>query len=379
MTEMAHSVQDKSEAFLPRFLLQSVLDCLQQQGYECHGPVVEHHAIKYQKVTHVKQFPDGVLLKQEPGKYRLNASQSGLKFSWSNGAQGIKPFVFKPRQAIWSAQKKQGELMHFSAPQEEKALIAVLGMRACDLAALDLLDRHFLQGEFTDPLYARYREQLFIVAANCTHPADTCFCASTGDGPAVGSGYDLLLTEISDGYILQPGSTKGEAVYRQLPLITASKRQLRETTLLMQETGNKQTHHVPPKNMQKILENSRQSEHWQEIAARCLSCGNCTMVCPTCFCHCHEQESSLDGGVAVQYRSWDSCFSNDHSYIHGTVIREQTAHRYRQWLSHKFGTWHEQYGRSGCVGCGRCITWCPVGIDVTQELNWFQQETNNKS
>jgi len=110
------------------------------------------------------------------------------------------------------------------------------------------------------------------------------------------------------------------------------------------------------------------NDAWHDIAARCLSCGNCTLVCPTCFCHSENDVAELDGKTSSHYRDWDSCFSQGHSYIHGITIRSETSQRYRQWLTHKFASWHDQYGRSGCVGCGRCITWCPVGIDVTESI-----------
>ncbi len=107
---------------------------------------------------------------------------------------------------------------------------------------------------------------------------------------------------------------------------------------------------------------------WDDVAARCLSCANCTMVCPTCFCTSVEDSSDLTGTETSRSRRWDSCFTMDFSYIHGGSVRSSTKSRYRQWMTHKLATWVDQFGSSGCVGCGRCITWCPVGIDITEEV-----------
>ena len=143
-----------------------------------------------------------------------------------------------------------------------------------------------------------------------------------------------------------------------------------------------QTKRMPKNNareLKDILMNNLKHPRWDEVADRCLSCGNCTMVCPTCFCH-HEKETiALDTSSSEHTREWDSCFSSGHSYIHGKVVRDETKYRYRQWLTHKVATWWEQFDTSGCVGCGRCISWCPVGIDITEEVAAIcEAEDNSK-
>jgi len=116
-----------------------------------------------------------------------------------------------------------------------------------------------------------------------------------------------------------------------------------------------------------LLYANADNPQWDDVASRCLSCTNCTMVCPTCFCTNVEDVADLTGNEAERHRVWDSCFNADFSYIHGGTVRTSGRSRYRQWMTHKLAAWHDQFGSSGCVGCGRCVTWCPAAIDITAE------------
>ncbi|HHJ80791.1 MAG TPA: sulfite reductase subunit A, partial [Candidatus Tenderia electrophaga] len=243
------------------------------------------------------------------------------------------------------------------------------GVRSCDLAAMRIQDQVFLEQQYQDENYQARRDALFTVVVNCSHPAATCFCASTGDGPTASSGYDLLLTELDDGFLLTAGSAAGERVFARLPLEQVSDQQHFMAGEQALQAAQVQTRKLPQTGLAEKLLANLDHPRWQAVAERCLSCGNCTMVCPTCFCHKETEQPQLDGQSSEHLREWDSCFTRGHSYIHGTVIRDDTEKRYRQWLSHKLATWLQQFGNSGCVGCGRCISWCPAGIDLTEEAN----------
>ena len=354
--------------FLPRQALQSLLDALIGQGFRTIGPVIQDGAVQYREMSDVEQLPHGLTDQQAPGHYRLSAGESARCFAWADGPQGLKPHLFAAREVLWQAERNADDGLEFAAPQLEPAPLAVIGARACDLAALELQDRHFIDA-IVDPYYAARRRDLFIVAVHCTHPAATCFCASTGDGPRAAAGFDLALSELDEGYLVDAGSERGRALMLKLPLQPAADTQLQRAQQEIADAARRQTRQLPSTNLRDSLFGRLEHPRWDEVAARCLSCGNCTSVCPTCFCHAEHDVPELGGARSAHVREWDSCFSEGHSYLHGFIVRPQTRHRFRQWLTHKLGSWHQQYGRSGCVGCGRCITWCPVGIDITEEAN----------
>lgn len=366
---MTHSKQ-KAE-FLPHSRFQELIDCLQEDGYTCIAPQVHEQTIHYAELVDVDYLPKGMSEEQSAGRYRLHRAQHDRYFAWANGPQALKPLLFSPREPLWqSTIKNEGKAsLGFKEMLPEQRSLAVIGVRACDIAALYIHDKHFLQHGYRDPYYLARRKNMLLIAVNCTHPAETCFCASTGDGPQASYGYDMVLTELDDGFVVEPHTDKGIAIQSALKLQAVETNQLARAEEAIEWAASQQTRALPARDLSQALFDNLQHPHWQEVAARCLSCGNCTAVCPTCFCHSEVDEPSLDGSHSVHYRQWDSCFSQKHSYIHGMTIRDDTSLRYRQWMTHKLGSWHQQFGRSGCVGCGRCISWCPVGIDITEEAN----------
>jgi len=181
------------------------------------------------------------------------------------------------------------------------------------------------------------------------------------------SGFDIALTELDDGFLIRTKSLQGKQLVEQLPTTEATTFQLSQANKQHEQAVAAQTRSLPSHYLKDSLFANLEHPRWKEVGARCLSCGNCTSVCPTCFCHTETEVAELDGKSSAHYRQWDSCFTLGHSYMHSDILRKETHLRYRQWLTHKLGSWHDQYQRSGCVGCGRCITWCPVGIDMTEE------------
>ena len=362
--------------------LQHFLNTLSSKGFNCVGPQIRDGAIVYDEIKSVDQLPRGYSDNQAPGSYSLTNNSSSKYFDWANGPQAIKPFLFTPREKLWQCKSSDDGKLTFETPDLKTQPIAFFGVRACDVAALKIHDQHFLQQKFVDPYYQARRDNSLVIAVNCSSPADTCFCHSTGDGPFVDDGADIVLTELEPGFLIDAQTSKGESLLEDLSLQETTDDHLKESESIKLK-ASKQKKQLPEIDIKSELLNNlnpgsdirsklfseSNKDAWNDIAKKCLSCGNCTSVCPTCFCHSEIDEPELDGKSSAHYREWDSCFTQGHSYIHGITIRAETSQRYRQWLTHKFSTWFDQYGRSGCVGCGRCISWCPVGIDVIESIN----------
>ena len=365
--------QPDRTGFLPLAQLSVLVGRLMALGYQCLGPTVENGAIVMRELSSPDGLPRGLQAEQAAGHYRLTQDPHHRYFAWANGPQAIKPLTFAPQESLWEVRRNAAGTLQFEAVLSDAPALAIIGVRACDLAALALQDAHFLREGRRDAQYARRREQLFLVAVQCAEPAATCFCASTGDGPTPTAGYDLALSELADGFVAAAGSDKGRAVLAALNLAPATSQQIEAARQQGVAAAAAQTRRLPGRlspsgdNLRDALMSRLEHPRWDAVAARCLACGNCTAVCPTCFCHAEADAPALDGQSSRHERMWDSCFGEAHGHLHGFNVRPDIRSRYRQWLTHKLAGWHDQFGRSGCVGCGRCIAWCPVGIDLTEE------------
>jgi ferredoxin len=347
--------------------LQGILDTLKALGYTLVGPTLGDGAIIYDEIEGIDDLPRGWTDRQEPASYRLERREDDAYFGFVVGPHSWKKYLYPSRESLMKVTRQNGS---FQIVDEEEPAprYAFIGVRGCELQAIHIQDRVFLGGPYEDPLYKARRQQSFVLAVNCTEPGGTCFCASMGTGPRVGSGFDLALTELDAIFIVEVGSELGAMIMREAAWRPTGAFELQQARDALAAAEKSMGRELETSDLPNLLYQNLEHDRWDEVAKRCLSCANCTMVCPTCFCSDVLEISDLSGTHVERVRVWDSCFSIDYSHVHGGNIRPHTRARYRQWLTHKFASWIDQFGVIGCVGCGRCITWCPAGIDVTEEI-----------
>ncbi len=364
----AEGSRDSEATVFDAAALNRLVEVLIDRGYHVIGPTLRDNAIVLAELESAADLPRGWGVDVGPGHHRVRARGDDAAFGHSAGPQSWKQFLHPPRQRMWAGTRDEAG----DAPDEPAPRYAFLGVRGCDLAAIATLDRVLGRSEYPDAAFVGRRRGIFVVAVNCTEPGGLCFCASMGTGPAAGPGYDLALTERPGGqeYIVDVGSPAGADVLAAVPHRPARSDEIDCARADVDAAAHHMGRQMPETDLRELLVASRESPQWEEVASRCLTCGNCTMVCPTCFCTSTEDVSDLTGEHAERWRHWASCFEFDFTYVHGGgSVRQSGASRYRHWLTHKLGTWHDQFGMSGCVGCGRCIAWCPTGIDITAEMN----------
>ncbi|WAJ42900.1 4Fe-4S dicluster domain-containing protein [Mycobacterium sp. Aquia_216] len=368
---MARHGKDSDLASFDAAALHCLVEVLIERGYRVVGPTLRDNAIVLAELESAADLPRGWGVDVGPGHYRVRSREDEAAFGHSAGPQSWKKFLHPPRQRLWAG-TRDGTTDQQS--EEEAPRYAFFGVRGCDLAAIATLDRVLGRSEYPDSFFVGRRRKAFVVAVNCTEPGGLCFCASMGTGPAVGPDYDLALTERLEGdapsYLVDIGSQEGADVLAAVPHRTADSEEIHCARADVEAAGDRMGRQMPDVDLRNLLIDSRESPQWDEVAGRCLTCGNCTMVCPTCFCTSTEDVSDLTGDHAERWRHWASCFEFDFTFVHGGgSVRQSGRSRYRHWLTHKLGTWHDQFDMSGCVGCGRCIAWCPTGIDITAEMN----------
>jgi sulfhydrogenase subunit beta (sulfur reductase) len=341
---------------------------LARRGYTVVGPTVRDRAIVYDEIRSVDDLPVGWTDEQDGGRYRLRRREDEALFGYAVGPHSWKQYQLPAEGKLWEARvDEHGALTDFAEPPEEPRRYAFFGARSCELHAVGILERVIGDGG----------RPSFIVAVQCAQAGGTCFCVSMNTGPVAESGFDLAITEVLDAgrhyFVVEVGSEEGAAVLGEVSHTAAGDEERHEAAEVHARTASQMGRELDTSGIKELLYRNYDHPRWDEVAERCLTCGNCTMVCPTCFCTTVEDVTDLSGERVERHQRWDSCFTVDYSHVHGGAVRSSGRSRYRQWMTHKLATWHDQFGSSGCVGCGRCITWCPVGIDLTEEARAIRE------
>jgi sulfhydrogenase subunit beta (sulfur reductase) len=354
-------------AVIERADLDALLAALAARGYAVVGPTVRDGAIVYDEIASTAELPSGWTDEQDGGHYRLRPRDDEALFGYAVGPHSWKRWQLPPQERLWRARlREDGSLTEVVDGPHDERRYAFLGARSCELHAMGILDR----------VLGR-REDAFVVAVQCGQAGGTCFCVSMRTGPTADEGFDLALTEVLDGdghrFVVQVGTERGAEVLADVPHTPAAAADRAGASAAHERAAAQMGRELDVTDIKQLLYRNYEHPRWDDVAERCLTCGNCTMVCPTCFCTTVEDVTDLEGAHIERHRRWDSCFTVDYSHIHGGAVRSSARSRYRQWMTHKLATWIDQFGTSGCVGCGRCITWCPVGIDITEEARAIRE------
>ena len=353
--------------------LHNLLEGLVTRGYTLIGPTVRSGAIVYDAIRSVDDLPRGYGDEQEPSHYSLKKREDDMIFGFAVGPVSWKKFLYPPQLTTFRATRTGKGFTITPGGGEARPKMAFIGVRPCELSAIAIQDKVFTGGEYIDRAYQAARDSACIVTVNCTVTSGNCFCASMGTGPGASGGFDIALTEVLEGprhyFVAASGSPRGEEVLGSLAMKEASGAETKAGADAVTRAAASQTKRMNTQDLPRMLKDNFEHPRWDDVAKRCLACTNCTMVCPTCFCSTVEDATDLSGMHAERKRKWDSCFTTDFTKVAGGNIRPSTRARYRQWMTHKLSNWMDQFGTLGCVGCGRCITWCPSGIDITAEAD----------
>ncbi|MCK6588574.1 MAG: 4Fe-4S dicluster domain-containing protein [Polyangiaceae bacterium] len=369
ITQSTKSAEIGARVVLAREQFDALLQALRNEGYDLHGPTPRDGAIVYDRIEGAADLPAGFTDEQGPGVYRLKPREDQALFGYAVGPHSYQREFLVPKVSLFHIRRSASGPAIEPEPLPDRKL-ALIGARSCELAAVAVQDRVLTEGPHADADYAARRRGIFVLAVNCTEPSGTCFCASMNTGPRATRGFDLALTELlepSHRFVIEVGSPAGAALLERVVFDAAPAEDVSAAEAAVARAADRMGRKLDTEGIKELFYRNLEHPRWDDVASRCIACANCTMVCPTCFCTTVEDTTSLDGEEATRTRRWDSCFTVPFSYIHGGSIRTSVRGRYRQWITHKLATWLDQFGESGCVGCGRCITWCPVGIDITEE------------
>lgn len=329
------------------------------------------------KKNEVGRFLDGLLAEytvvapvRKNGVVGFDAIQSGEEaiLDFSNTTASPKGVLMPQLETLLSARAGEEEAVEHTGMRKP---VVLFGARPCDARAFMFLDRVFNDGIARDVYYGNRRDALLIVSLGCTRTRDTCFCTTTGGGPLSTQGSDAMLVEQGDGYTVHVITAGGAELMNSRGLSDAHEGVGEEIRKLALQITAEIDPPVDLSELKTSLDNSFDTAAWQTLTEKCLSCGVCTYLCPTCHCFDIADEDNI--GVKVRNRIWDSCqFPGFTMQASGFNPRPTYRERHRQRIMHKFSYCDDNHHMTGCVGCGRCVLECPVNLDIRRVLGSFR-------
>ncbi len=355
----------KEPAYLRKETLENFLSGLLSRSL--YGTVERKEALLYSRLSSVEDL-------------------SKLSVDRARSYESIRSFFMPVRERVSLYLKKESPWKPEFLSQPPLALV---GVRACDLEALAILDTVMATGDFEDPFYTQRRNTAFIVSSDCREINPACFCNLLGGKPFPETGFDINLSPVEGGYIIESASEKGKEYLeeRESLLKEASSRQIEErgkARSRVMERLRKQNEVFP--QLEEYISHLGEAESqalWERLSLNCVECGACTSACPTCHCFLlYDQIANAPEGTFERLKVWDSCLFGDYARMAGVGgmkpnPRPRLGDRFRNRFFHKFVYFYQNFNRLGCTGCGRCIEACLGGLDIRSALKELVRETSS--
>jgi len=296
---------------------------------------------------------------------------SEIELNYTRTILPLKKYFFKPVDVMFNFCPEKG----YEVPIEEAdKKYVIFGVHPCDIHGLKILDLVF-GGRYADTYYLTRRGKAAIIGLDCIAD-DLCFCRSTGTD-FVDSGFDLFLSDIDNSYLVRVGTSLGDDIVRAADTLfhevdKEDRDAYKRKSIQRRESFRTE---IQLQDLPEIIDLEYENEVWQEVGRKCLSCGTCSMVCPTCYCYAVFDGLKLDASSGQRKRRWDSCLFKDYALVAGGHnFRAERASRVKNRYFHKQRGFVSQYGRPSCVGCGRCKAHCPAGIDIVDVVTALRSE-----
>lgn len=300
-------------------------------------------------------------------RFQEIADSDEIELNYSNTKLASKEILFPQTEVLFTVKKKDGKTVIEKPKPIEKDWV-VFGVRPCDAKGLENSFKVFASGAHKDRAYLEKREKSIVIGYACESPLSTCFCTSVGGSPSGREGMDILFTDIGDKYLVEIITQRGESLMEQA---SGAKQPSKEDLAAAQniwDTAEKSIKEILNlEGLEEKLDTMFDDPIWDEISQKCIGCGTCAYLCPTCLCFDIQDEETPEGIKRI--RTWDTCqFPIFTLHTSGHNPRPSSKERVRQRIMHKFCYFPQEYGHTSCVGCGRCIRECPVGYDIREVL-----------